>query len=146
MRGRYRHAVFVVVYARTKKGIEYVILKRKHHWRGWEFPKGGMKPLERKRHAVKREIREESGLKPLKIKKFNFSGKYKYQREYPDRPGIIGQTFSLYAAEVRKGKVKIDKEEHAGFKWMGFEDAVSKVRFNNQKKSLRIVNKWLMSK
>jgi len=143
MKGNYRKAVFVVVYARTKKGIEYVILKRRHHWRGWEFPKGGANFNETKKDAAKRETKEETGLKPLKVKKFNFSGRYLYKKKFADRTGIMGQTFSLYSVLVKKGKAKIDKKEHSGYKWMSFEEAVKKVRFNNQKKSLKIVDEWL---
>ena len=86
---------------------------------------------------------EETGLKPLKLKKFNYAGKYLYKKKLADRKGLIGQTFSLYAAEVQNGKVKIDKKEHCGYKWFDFEKAGKKVRFANQKKSLRIVNNWL---
>ena len=107
--GRYRQAVFVVVYAKTKNGIEYVILKRKHHWKGWEFPKGGINPDEKKKSTAIREVKEETGLNILKIKKFNYEGRYLYKKKFSDRTGIMGQTFSLYAAEVKKGKVKIDK-------------------------------------
>jgi len=140
---KYRKAVFVVVYAKKDSKTEYLILKRKLHWKGWEFVKGGMKPSETKINAVKREIREETGLKPLSIKKFSISGKYKYPKEYSDRKGIIGQTYSLYAAEVKKGKVKIDRKEHSGYKWMNFEGAIKKLTWKNQKKCLRIVNEWL---
>jgi len=140
---RYRKAIFVVVYAKTKKGIEYLILKRKHHWKGWEFPKGGINFNEEKKDAAKRETKEETGLKALRIKKFNYSGKYFYKKKFADRTGIKGQTFSLFAAEVKKGKVRFDKKEHLGYEWLDFEEAVKKVRFNNQKKALRIVNKWL---
>ena len=141
---KYRRAIFVVVYFIDKKGeIEYLILKRKHHWKGWEFPKGGVDFNETKEETARREIKEETGLKILNIRKFNFSGKYKYKKEFGDRTGIIGQTFSLYAAEIKKGKVKIDKKEHSEYKWLKFEQAVKKVRFSNQKKSLRIVDEWL---
>ena len=143
---RYRKAIFVVVYAKTKRGIEYLILKRKHHWKGWEFPKGGLNLNETKNHAVRREAREETGLIARRIKQFHYSGRYRYKKKFADRTGIMGQTFSLYAAEVRKGKVKIDKKEHAGFEWLSFEKAVKRVRFPNQKKSLGIVNEWLKEK
>lgn len=143
MAGKYRLAIFVVVYARTKNGIEYLILKRRHHWKGWEFTKGGINPGEKMENTARREAREETGLIPLRIKKFNYSGRYLYKKKFADRKGIIGQTFSLYAAEVKKGKVKIDKLEHKGYKWLNFEQAEKKVRFNNQKKSLRIVDNWL---
>ncbi len=141
---RYRKAIFVVTYSENKNNeIEYLILKRQHHWKGWEFPKGGVNPNETKEHAVKRELREETGLIPAKIKKFNYAGKYLYKKKFSDRTGISGQTFSLYSAQVKKGKVKIDKKEHSEYEWLDFEKAVRKVRFINQKKSLRIVDKWL---
>jgi bis(5'-nucleosidyl)-tetraphosphatase len=142
--GKYRQAIFVVVYARTKDGIEYVVLKRKHHWKGWEFPKGGINPKEKMKHAVRREAREETGLRALSIKKFNYSGRYLYKKKFGDRTGIIGQTFSLYAAEVKKGKIKFDRHEHAGYEWLNFEQAVKRVTFNEQKKSLRMVNNYLL--
>ena len=144
-KAKYRRGVFVVTYAKDKNKIYYLILKRKHHWNGWEFPKGGMNFFERKKHAAKREVKEETGLMVRKIKKFNFHGKYEYKKEFSDRPGIIGQTFSLYAAEVKKGKIKIDKHEHSGYKWLEFNEAMKKLTWDNQKKGLRIVNGLLMS-
>ena len=145
---KYRKAVFVVTYARTKKGIEYIILKRKLHWKGWEFPKGAVRFFETKKHAVKREIKEETGLIQLKgkIKKFNYSGKYDYDKIYPDRPEIKGQTFTLYAAEVKKPageKIKLDNIEHSDYKWVNFSKALRMIKWPNQKKSLKIVNDYL---
>ncbi len=142
---KYRRGVFVVVYAKDRNGkIEYLILKRKHHWKGWEFPKGGAKIFEVKRCAVKRETREESGLKILRIKKFNIHGRYKYNKKFKDRKGLAGQTFSLFSAEVKKGRVKIDKIEHSGYEWVEFNEAMKKLKWNNQKKCLKTVNNWLI--
>jgi len=47
-KGKYRKAVFVLLYSKTKKWIEYLLLKRKLHWKGWEFPKGKIEPGEKK--------------------------------------------------------------------------------------------------
>lgn len=140
---RYRNAVFVVAYARKNNKIYYLILKRKLHWKGWEFPKGGVKIFEPKMNAVKREIKEETGMKVLRIKKFGVHGKYKYEKELPDRKGIIGQEFSLYAAEIKKGKVKVDGFEHSDYKWVEFKEAIKKMTWNNQKKCLKKVNYFL---
>ena len=142
---KYRKAVFIVGYSKNnKKGeVEYILLKRKLHWKGWEFPKGKIESGEDKIQTAKRELKEETGHKALKIKKFNFSGKYLYKNPLKDRPGLVGQTFSLFAAEVKKGKVKIDKREHSGHKWLSFLEAEKKLKWPNQKKSLRIVNDWL---
>ena len=146
MSSKYRQAVFVVTYSKTNEGIKYLILKRKFHWRGWEFPKGGIQDNESKRTTVRREILEETGEKTLKVKRFNFHGKYNYKKKFPERKDFIGQAYSLYAAEIKYGKVKIDKMEHSTYVWLSFDEAVKKVTFRNQKKSLGIVNKWLKRK
>lgn len=146
---RYRKAVFVLAYSKTGKNkdkINYLILKRKLHWRGWEFPKGAIKFSETKRAAVKRELFEETGLAPLKIKRFDYSGKYDYNKIFPDRPKIKGQSFSLYAVEIKKARVGLDEVEHSDYKWVGFGKALKMLKFPNQKKSLEIVHDWLKEK
>lgn len=142
-KGKYRKAVFLLTYSKTKKGIEYLILKRKEHWKGWEFSKGGIEKGETKLQTVKRELHEESGLKPLNIKRFNYSGKYPYKKLLPDRPGYIGQTYSLYAVRVKKGRVSMDKSEHNGYKWVDFKTAEKKLTWPDQRKAMGIVHKWL---
>ncbi len=144
MKPKYRRGVFCVVYSRNKKGrMEYLLLKRKLHWKGWEFPKGALEKGENILDAVKREIKEETGLMPLKIKKFELSGKYKYQKELKDREGVVGQTFeALCAVEVKRGKIKLG-EEHSDYRWMNFEGAIKKLTWANQKECLRVVDNWL---
>lgn len=139
---KYRKAIFIITYARTKKGIEYLILKRKLHWKGWEFPKGGIKFFETKRSAVKRELKEETGLNIIKVKKFELNGRYRYDKKLKDRKGFVGQIFQLYATEVKKSKVILGYE-HSDHKWVGFKGALKKLRWPNQRKSLKIVNTWL---
>jgi bis(5'-nucleosidyl)-tetraphosphatase len=137
---KYRKGVFVVTYSKKGNEKKYLILKRKHHWTGWEFPKGGINFLEGQKHAVKREIKEESGLKILNIKNLKVHGKYKYRKQFEDRPGIIGQTFTLFAVEVKAGKPRIDKIEHDGYKWMSFNEAMKKLTWQNQKKCLKVAD------
>jgi 8-oxo-dGTP pyrophosphatase MutT (NUDIX family) len=146
---KYRKAVFVVTYAKVKDKINYLILKRKLHWKGWEFPKGGLETLGEKLfvgNAVKREVKEETGLTPIKIKKMNISGKYKYKRVLKDRPGVIGQEYKLYSAEVEKKKINIKKNkdaEHSTYKWVDFKTANKLLSWPNQRQCLKIVNNSL---
>lgn len=142
-RGRFRPAVFVVVYKNNENKIEYLLLKRKLHWKGWEFPKGGIEFFETKKHAVLREVKEETNLKIIKIKKFNVKGKYVYNKKLKDRPNIIGQKYFLYSAKVMEGNVKIDEREHFNFKWMNFKEAKNKLTWINQKQCLLEVNNYL---
>ncbi len=166
MRGKLRHAIFAVVYSKNpqrvlisscnptgsrssfKKNqmdskVKYLILKRKKHWKGWEFTKGKIELFETKRMTVRREVKEETGLKIIKIKRFKIDGVYRYKKKLKDRPGVVGQTYHLFAAEVKEGKVKIDEREHSGYKWMSFKEAEKKLTWENQKKCLKIVNEWL---
>ena len=147
-RGKYRKAVFIITYfidkdkKKNKKPV-YLVLKRKLHWKGWEFPKGGIEKNETFILAVKREIGEETGLKIKNIKKFNLRGKYRYNKEYKDRRGFIGQEYVLFSAEVRKNKVKLDKLEHSAYKWLPYSKAVNLLTWPNQRRGLGVVKKDL---
>lgn len=142
-KGRYRKAVFMVVY-KNPKDLKYLILKRKLHWKGWEFPKGGIGPKEIVRKTILRELREEEGgLKAKKIKNHRVSGKYKYGKKIPEREEYIGQTYSLYSIEVGKGRVKIDRKEHTEYKWVDFKAALRMLKWPNQRRCLSVVNKSL---
>ena len=65
----YRNAVFIVTYRREKSKIFYLLLKRKLHWEGWEFPKGAIEGKEPVFLTIKRELKEETGQEPAVIKK-----------------------------------------------------------------------------
>jgi len=140
----YRKAVFIVVYLKIKEKIYYLILKRKLHWKGWEFAKGGLRKEEKILDAVKREVKEETGLCAIQIKKFNVSGKYKYDKRFKDREGVLGQTYSLYSAKINKEKIKLDKLEHSDYKWVVFKEAIKKLKWPNQRKCLNVVNDYLL--
>lgn len=141
---KYRKAIFIVIYKKTNKGISYLILKRKMHWKGWEFPKGGVERFETKRMAVKREIKEETGIKELNIKNHKISGKYDYTKNIHGRR-YKGQTYKLYSAEVAGEKVKMDNREHSSYLWLPYEKALKRLTWNNQKECLKIVNDSLIS-
>ncbi len=147
MKNKYRNAIFIVTYRCINKDkILYLILKRQLHWKGWEFPKGGIKNKESITKCIKREIKEETGQLPFKIKNHKISGKYKYPKILKDRPNIIGQTYTLYSAEIKKQKIKLDKKEHKDYKWVDYKTALDFLTYSNQRRCLRIVNKELTKK
>ena len=143
MTEKYRKAVFAVCYSKEYKKIKYLLLKRKLHWKGWEFPKGGVEEKEKPLDAVKREVQEETGLKILNIKNFKVTGKYLYNKKFSDRKDFFGQTYSLYSAEVKKEKVTLDKKEHSDYKWLDFNKALELLTWQNQKECLKLVDDWL---
>src|SRR3989344_6520130 len=136
---KYRKTVFVVVYRRKNDKVEYLLLKRKLHWKGWEFTKGGIEKFETKKRTVIREVLEETGIKPLRVKYQKLEGYYKYKKDLPERP-YIGQSYVLYSAELPfDSEVKIDGREHSSFEWMDFRKAIRKLSWPNQKECLKKV-------
>ena len=144
MKSKYRKAVFVVVYRTNRNRILYLLLKRKLHWKGWEFPKGGVENRESILKSIKREIKEETGQMPANITEQVINGKFRYDKEYADRKGLIGQTYQLFSAEIKNKKIKIDGLEHSNYKWLDFDKAFSLLTWPNQKVCLNYVNKKLM--
>ena len=140
MKKKFRKAVFVVTYYLKGSKPIYLILKRKRHWKGWEFVKGGVDLLESKKKAAIREVKEETGLNVLKINKHNKSGRYLYKKKFLDRTGISGQTYFLYSVEVKKKKVIVDKKEHSNYKWLDFEASMKRLTYINQRKCLKVVH------
>jgi len=142
---RFRKAIFGVAYFKNPLGeIKYVILNRKKHWKGWEFPKGKIEIFETKRMAARREVKEETGLKIIKIKRFKEKGHYFYDKKLKERPKLIGQTYHLFAVEVGKGKIKVDKKEHKNGKWVSFKEAYKLLTWPDQKRCLKVVDGWLI--
>ncbi|MBI2628523.1 NUDIX domain-containing protein [Candidatus Pacearchaeota archaeon] len=141
----YRKAVFVVVYKKQDNKIKYLILKRKLHWKGWEFTKGGVEKNEPEMLTVMREVKEESGLTPVRIINHRKKGKYNYKKILPDRP-YLGQKYSLYSAQVsnKSKKIKIDKHEHEIYKWVDFQEAIKTLSWKDQKQCLIIVDRFLV--
>lgn len=143
MKRSYRKAVFVVTYRKEKNKLMYLVLKRKLHWTGWEFPKGGIEKGETRILTIVRELKEETGLSPANIINHHVHGKYKFPKFLKDRPFHIGHAYSLFSAEVKSKKVKIDNYEHSGYKWLNYKEAVKILNWPDQKQCLKIVDNYL---
>jgi 8-oxo-dGTP pyrophosphatase MutT (NUDIX family) len=142
---KYRKGIFIVTYRKDKNNLYYLLLKRKLHWIGWEFPKGGRESGETNLKTIKRELKEETGQTTNNIKSYKKSGKYKYHKPLKDRPGFIGQTYKLFSAEIKQKKVKIDKKEHSTYKWLTYKQAIKLLNYHDQRKCLRIVNNYIIN-
>jgi len=138
---KYRKGIFIVTYRKEDDKIKYLLLKRKLHWKGWEFPKGGIEKGTILQN-IKREVKEETSQIPSNIVNHKVKGKYKYKKKIKGRKEI-GQTYSLYSAEVKNEKINVDKHEHSSYKWLTYSQALKKLTWSNQRKCLKIVDKKL---
>ena len=121
-------------------GDKFLLLKYK---RGhWGFVKGGAKPNETKEDVATREGREEAGLVDLFfLKGFEEKEEYFYKKD--------GQTVHkevIYLlAETRMEYAKLS-EEHVGFDWFNYEDAMRRLSFKQTKDVLKKAQEFLRQK
>jgi 8-oxo-dGTP pyrophosphatase MutT (NUDIX family) len=136
----FRKGVSLVVYRKEKDKILYLVLKRRLRWIGYEIVKGGKLKNENDLQSIKRELKEETGLKPIKITKLN--GKLKFN--YPKKDQIVfhkkGFIANCYLVEVDSKKVKLRKE-HSSYKWLSYNKSKEILTYTNLKKILENANK-----
>ncbi len=100
------HLGAVVIIPKTAKG-KYILVRQfrfaAKDWL-WEFPAGGLERGENLVNAAKRELMEEVGYYPKKIRKLT---------EFYPTPGICGEVMYLYLAEslIPRRAVQDDDEE-----------------------------------
>jgi len=122
--------------------LKYPALSHRSKKDYWDFPKGHIEKGETEIEAVKREVKEETGIRDLKfIKGFKESIKYffKYKGEN------IFKVVVFYLAETNTKDVRISFE-HSGYKWLLYEEALEALSFQNAKEILKKANDFLSRK
>ena len=143
MHQKYRKGIFCIAY--TAKPLRYLLLHRKLHWKGWEFPKGGSLAREKPENTVKRELMEETRLRAIKIKQFPIKGSFIYDKKTQSEWKAKGFKYVLFSAEVKKGKVRISKREHDRYKWCTYRQALRLLSWPERKKCIKLVNRTIKS-
>ena len=104
---------------------EFLILKKKGTWVGWQFVQGAKEKGEDWDTAVKREVEEETGLKDVEVvKKLDIKADYWFKWEGELTHKFL--TFFLVKAN-KKDKVKVSVE-HSDYKWCGYEEALKDLK------------------
>jgi 8-oxo-dGTP pyrophosphatase MutT (NUDIX family) len=125
-----------VVFRNTPGGRLYLLLQNAGRW---DFPKGGVEKGESELQTVLREVREETGLKDLKIVPgFRKMIEYFYRR---NGKNIHKQVVYLLAVSTEE-KVKISFE-HQGFGWFPYHKALERASYENSKLTLAEAENFL---
>jgi len=137
-------SVGAVVFRREDNKIYYLLLhypsifhRAKRNY--WDFPKGHIERGEEPEVTVKREVKEETGLKDIKFIE-GFKETIKYFFKFEGKNILKFVTFLL--AETKEKEVKISWE-HIGFKWLLYEEAIEHLSFKNAKEILKKANDFL---
>jgi len=105
----------------------------------WDFPKGHIEKGEKIEETVKREVKEETGLKDIKLIE-GFKEWIKYFFKFKGKN--IFKIVTFFLAETKTKTVKVSFE-HIGFKWLPYEEAIEKLTFKNAKDILKKANDYL---
>ena len=121
---------------RTANVREYLIIfNRKGNAVGhWGFPKGHVEQTETETETAKREIFEETGLKP------NFVEGFREVTRYSPKAGVDKDAV-YFLAESNGEEVTIQKSELADYRWCNFKDACELLTFDQ--KILKAAEKFL---
>jgi len=119
--------------------IEYLILN--YSFGHWDFPKGNIESGETEIETIKREVFEETGINDINIiTDFRQQISYKYRK----KSKIVNKSVIYYLAETKSRQV-ILSFEHNDYSWLGYNDALKKLSFENSRKVLKSANDFLSS-
>ncbi len=127
------HSAGAVIFRRTPSGPLFLLLEYGPGGH-WDFVKGKVEPGETEEQTVLRETAEETGIGDLRIAPgFRESILYHYRR--PDGT-TVRKTVTYFLGETGTEKVVIS-DEHSRFVWLGLEEALAKVTFDNARRVLQ---------
>ncbi len=134
---------------KMKDGTPYYLLLH-YHAGHWEFARGHGGEGESEEQVARREIEEETGLKDFRIlpgfkgyTKFVFKRTWGLSPEAKKKAPWTMKIVTLYLAQTQTEEVKIS-DEHKGFGWFTFEDAIKKLP-KDAKKVFTEANNFLVS-
>ena len=111
--------------------VRFLLLNSGRHW---DFAKGHVEGDETANEAAVRELREETGIREVTpVAGFEQDIVYFFRS---GRKGLIRKTVTFFLAEVSKPDV-ILSEEHVGYEYLPYEQAVKRATFAAAKELLR---------
>ena len=129
------------IFRETTNGIEFLILKRAENqiYHGiWQMVSGKIKENEKAFDAAIRELKEETGLIPLKI----WSAP-KVNSFYSSKSDTINLV-PVFAIQVEKNLNVTISNEHSEFKW-GSAEAVQKLlAWDGQRQAVRLIEEYFL--
>lgn len=126
----------VVVFDKESK--KYLLLRYKSGH--WDFSKGLVEKGESDLQAALRELKEETGLKDVEVIE-NFTRKINYFYKFEGKTVFKEVIFFLVTTKTNKVKISW---EHIGHKWLGYENAVKKITYNNSRRVLKAANERII--
>lgn len=107
---------------------KYLLIKNKRS-NHWGFPKGHIERGETKPETAKREVLEETGLHINIIDGYSSTSEYKIA-------GRVEKRVTIFLASTTDSRTVIQEAEIEDYIWLDFDNALSTLRFENDKSIL----------
>ena len=128
---RHEHSAGFILFRKTPGGPVFLLLNYGQHW---DYPKGHLEKNESPWLAALRELKEETSIRQV-TRIPNFQQKIHYSFISP-KNGLVSKTVTYFLGKTRQENVIIS-DEHIGYAWLAYEDALERLTYKNAKKLLR---------
>ena len=133
----YERSCGAIVFRKINDDYRYLVIKNKRSAH-WSFPKGHVEEGESDEETALREVLEESGLHIEIIPGFITTSEYLIQ-------GKVEKTVNIYVAKTSDTNTKIQESEIEDYSWLSYEQAIKRLKFENDKKILTDARNFLIS-
>ncbi len=129
-----------VIFRKTKEGREYLLIKHAPPYHHWDFPKGHIEKGEKTEEAVRREIKEETGISKIEIIP-GFKETIRYFVKYTGEKAL--KFVAYFLAKTNEKKIKLS-HEHEDFAWLSLEEAHGKTTYKTSKEVLKKAHEFMV--
>jgi 8-oxo-dGTP pyrophosphatase MutT (NUDIX family) len=127
-----------VVLFRNEDGRHLYLLL--HYEEGhWDFPKGHVEEGESEHEAAVRETVEETGISDID---FVFGFRERIEYSYMREGRTMRKEVYFFLARTESSEVGLS-DEHVGFEWLPYDEAIERLTFKNAKEILMKAEKAL---
>ncbi len=117
-----------IVWRRNEKNKEIEILLIQDAKNRWTIPKGHIEPGETARQTAEREIKEETGLKQMKVMSWLGKINFRYRRQ----SSLVLMSTQIYLVKALGDTNDLTKEEWMnGIKWMSSNEALDLIEYED---------------